>query len=282
MTGTTNPAGKTAPTATATAAAAPKEGVSVWIVEDEEPAARLLKRMILKLRPSWQVEHVATSNEEAEAWFKEHPQQPDILFMDVELSDGNSFEFIEKVKPESMMVFVTAYDEFALRAFSVNSIDYLLKPVNTDRLRATIEKYERLSVAYFQDLSRQHNWKEVSENASGEKRYRTRFLIERGNQLETLHVEDIAYFFSENKICYAQTFSEGNFVLEASLDRLGEELNPDAFFRATRQMLICPKAITKIENYFQGKVAIHTNPPYKEQILVSKEKAEAFRKWLKY
>lgn len=280
MTGTTNPAGKTAPTATA--AAAPKEGVSVWIVEDEEPAARLLKRMILKLRPSWQVEHVATSNEEAEAWFKEHPQQPDILFMDVELSDGNSFEFIEKVKPESMMVFVTAYDEFALRAFSVNSIDYLLKPVNTDRLRATIEKYERLSVAYFQDLSRQHNWKEVSENASGEKRYRTRFLIERGNQLETLHVEDIAYFFSENKICYAQTFGDGNFVLDASLDRLGEELNPDAFFRATRQMLICPKAITKIENYFQGKVAIHTNPPYKEQILVSKEKAEAFRKWLKY
>lgn len=280
MTGTTNTAGKTAPMATA--AAAPKEGVSVWIVEDEEPAARLLKRMILKLRPSWQVEHVATSNEEAEAWFKEHPQQPEILFMDVELSDGNSFEFIEKVKPESMMVFVTAYDEFALRAFSVNSIDYLLKPVNTDRLRATIEKYERLSVAYFQDLSRQHNWKEVSENASGEKRYRTRFLIERGNQLETLHVEDIAYFFSENKICYAQTFNEGNFVLEASLDRLGEELNPDAFFRATRQMLICPKAITKIENYFQGKVAIHTNPPYKEQILVSKEKAEAFRKWLKY
>lgn len=280
MTGTTNPAGKTAPTATA--AAAPKEGVSVWIVEDEEPAARLLKRMILKLRPSWQVEHVATSNEEAEAWFKEHAQQPDILFMDVELSDGNSFEFIEKVKPESMMVFVTAYDEFALRAFSVNSIDYLLKPVNTDRLRATIEKYERLSVAYFQDLSRQHNWKEVSENASGEKRYRTRFLIERGNQLETLHVEDIAYFFSENKICYAQTFGDGNFVLDASLDRLGEELNPDAFFRATRQMLICPKAITKIENYFQGKVAIHTNPPYKEQILVSKEKAEAFRKWLKY
>ena len=280
MTGTTNPVGKTAPNATTTAV--PKEGVSVWIVEDEEPAARLLKRMILKLRPSWQVEHVATSNEEAEAWFKEHAQQPDILFMDVELSDGNSFEFIEKVKPESMMVFVTAYDEFALRAFSVNSIDYLLKPVNTDRLRATIEKYERLSVAYFQDLSRQHNWKEVSENASGEKRYRTRFLIERGNQLETLHVEDIAYFFSENKICYAQTFGDGNFVLDASLDRLGEELNPDAFFRATRQMLICPKAITKIENYFQGKVAIHTNPPYKEQILVSKEKAEAFRKWLKY
>ncbi len=280
MTNTPNPAPKPAPTATATA---PKEGVKVWIVEDEEPAARLLKRMILKLRPSWMVEHVATSNEEAEAWFKEHPQQPDILFMDVELSDGNSFEFIEKVKPESMMVFVTAYDEFALRAFSVNSIDYLLKPVNTDRLRATIEKYERLSVAYFQDLSRQHNWKEVSENASGaEKRYRTRFLIERGSQLETLHVEDIAYFFSENKICYAQTFSDGNFVLEASLDRLGEELNPDAFFRATRQMLICPKAITKIENYFQGKVAIHTNPPYKEQILVSKEKAEAFRKWLKY
>ncbi len=260
-----------------------KKSVRVWLVEDEEPAARLLKRMILKLRPDWQVEHVATSNEEAEAYFKEQPQQPDVLFLDVELSDGNSFEFIEKVKPESMIVFVTAYDEFALRAFSVNSIDYLLKPVSVERLRATIEKYERLSTAYIRDVSRHRNWKEVSENASGtEKRYRTRFLIEHGNQLETLHVEDIAYFFSENKICYAQTFNDGNFVLDASLDRLGEELNPDQFFRATRQVLVCPKAITKIENYFQGKVAIYTQPPYKEQILVSKEKAEAFRKWLKY
>ncbi|MDE6308088.1 MAG: response regulator, partial [Bacteroidales bacterium] len=92
-----------------------KKSVRVWLVEDEEPAARLLKRMILKLRPDWQVEHVATSNEEAEAYFKEQPQQPDVLFLDVELSDGNSFEFIEKVKPESMIVFVTAYDEFALR-----------------------------------------------------------------------------------------------------------------------------------------------------------------------
>ncbi|MDE5736595.1 MAG: LytTR family DNA-binding domain-containing protein [Bacteroidales bacterium] len=260
-----------------------KKSVRVWLVEDEEPAARLLKRMILKLRPDWQVEHVATSNEEAEAYFKEQPQQPDVLFLDVELSDGNSFEFIEKVKPESMIVFVTAYDEFALRAFSVNSIDYLLKPVSVERLRATIEKYERLSTAYIRDVSRLRNWKEVSENANGpEKRYRTRFLIEHGNQLETLHVEDIAYFFSENKICYAQTFNDGNFVLDASLDRLGEELNPDRFFRATRQVLVCPKAITKIENYFQGKVAIYTQPPYKEQILVSKEKAEAFRKWLKY
>ncbi|MDE7149672.1 MAG: hypothetical protein K2O01_04610, partial [Bacteroidales bacterium] len=94
------------------------KAVRVWLIEDEEPAARLLKRMILKLRPDWQVEHVATSNEEAEARFKEHPQQPDVLFLDIELSDGNSFEFIDKVKPESMLVFVTAYDEFALRAFS--------------------------------------------------------------------------------------------------------------------------------------------------------------------
>ncbi len=271
------------PHAPKTAEEPDKKTVRVWLIEDEEPAARLLKRMILKLRPDWQVEHVATSNEEAEAWFKAHPQQPDVLFLDIELSDGNSFEFIGKVKPESMIVFVTAYDEFALRAFSVNSIDYLLKPVSQERLRDTIEKYERLSVAYFKDLSRQRNWEEVSENANGtEKRYRTRFLIERGNQLETLHVEDIAYFFSENKICYAQTFNDGNFVLDASLDRLGEELNPDQFFRATRQTLLCPKAITKIENYFQGKVAVYTQPPYKEQILVSKEKAEAFRKWLKY
>lgn len=259
------------------------KATQVWLIEDEVPAARLLKDMILKLRPDWIVEHIATSNEEAEAWFKEHKQHPDMLFSDIELSDGTSFEFIEKINPESMIVFVTAYDEYALRAFSVNSIDYLLKPVSQERLSETLEKYERLTGAYFKTLSKQHNWKEFSENINAsEKRYRTRFLISRGNQLETLHVEDVAYFFSENKICYAQTFTDGNFILEASLDRLGEELNPDQFFRSTRQILVCPKAITKIENYFQGKITVFVNPPYKEQILVSKEKAEAFRKWLNY
>ncbi|MEG1498428.1 MAG: LytTR family DNA-binding domain-containing protein [Bacteroidales bacterium] len=257
--------------------------VQVAILEDEEPAARLFKSMILSLRPNWEVICIGGSNEEAENWFRECKQQPDILFSDIELSDGNSFDFIERVHPESMIVFVTAYDEYALRAFSVDSIDYLLKPIDIRRLEESIGRFERLSSTYFKKFNQQNDWKRISERlGSSEKKYRTRFLISRGNQLETLHVENVAYFFSENKICYAQTFSEGSFILDFSLERLGEELDPDIFFRTTRQTLVCTRAITKIENYFQGKVSVFVTPAFKEQILVSKEKAESFKRWLNY
>lgn len=249
----------------------------VAIIEDEMPAARLLKNMLKKLRPQWDIVHAGGSVEEAVKWYSEQEEKPVLYFLDVELSDGNSFEFLEKVKPEGMIVFVTAYDEYAVRAFSVNSIDYILKPLDIDRLKECLEKCEK-------NLSlNKGNWKGVSEFiASKEKKYRTRFLINRGEQHETVNVEDIAYFFSENKICYAQTHNGGNFTTDFSLDRLSEELDPNQFFRATRQLLVSPKAIIRIEDYFQGKVAVFLQPPYKEQVLVSKEKAESFKKWLEY
>jgi DNA-binding LytR/AlgR family response regulator len=257
--------------------------MKIAIIEDEMPAARLLKNMIKKVRPAWEICYVGSSVEEACIWYAEQQEKPALLFLDIELSDGNSFEFLEKVKPEGMIVFVTAYDEYAVRAFSVNSIDYILKPLDIERLKECIEKFERSSSKLFNHISKESDWKGISEFiVNKEKKYRTRFLITRGQQLETMHIEDIAYFFSENKICYAQTYNEGNFIIDFSLDRLGEELDPDRFFRATRQMLVCPKAIIKIENYFQGKVAVFLKPPYKEQVLVSKEKAEVFKKWLNY
>ena len=257
--------------------------VRVAIVEDELPAARLLKSMILSLRPDWDVVHIGGSNEEAVAWFKASKTQPDILFLDIELSDGVSFEFLEEVRPQSMIVFTTAYDEYAVRAFSVDSIDYLLKPIETDRLRLAIEKFEKRTAAYFRQLNEKSNWKELPEkiNAQG-KTYRNRFLMQRGNQMEVLMVEDVAYFFSENKITYAQTFKQGSMVVDYSLDRLGDELDPALFFRATRQILLCSRAVSKIENYFQGKVSVTLSPAFKDHVLVSKEKADSFKRWLNY
>lgn len=257
--------------------------VHVAIVEDELPAARLLKSMILKLRPSWDVLHIGGSNEEAVAWFSENKVQPDILFLDIELSDGISFDFLQEVKPQGMLIFTTAYDEYAVRAFSVDSIDYLLKPIEMDRLRQAIEKFEKLSPGFFAQFNGRNNWKEISEKVSNPaKVYRNRFLMQRGNQMEVLLVEDVAYFFSENKITYAQTFKGPSMVVDYSLDRLGEELDPAIFFRATRQVLLCSRAVSRIENYFQGKVAVTLHPEYKEQVLVSKEKADSFKQWLEY
>lgn len=257
--------------------------VKVAILEDELPAARLLKNMLLSLRPDWEVEHIGSSNEEAVAWFKNHKQEPDILFLDIELSDGVSFEFLDEVRPKGMVVFTTAYDEYAVRAFSVDSIDYLLKPIEKERLRLSLEKFEKRTAAYFSQLNEKSDWKGFPEKmAAGEKNHRKRFLMQRGNQMEVLMVEDVAYFFSENKITYAQTFKQGSMVVDYSLDRLGEELDPAVFFRATRQILLCSRAVSKIENYFQGKVSVTLSPEFKEPVLVSKEKADAFKQWLDY
>lgn len=257
--------------------------VKVAILEDELPAARLLKSMLLSLRPDWEVEHIGGSNEEAVAWFKACKREPDILFLDIELSDGVSFEFLEEVRPKGMIVFTTAYDEYAVRAFSVDSIDYLLKPIEKERLRLSVEKFEKRTAAYFSQVNEKSDWKGFPEKmAAGEKNYRKRFLMQRGNQMEVLLVEDVAYFFSENKITYAQTFKQGSMVVDYSLDRLGEELDPALFFRATRQILLCSRAVNKIENYFQGKVSVSLIPEFKEPVLVSKEKAENFKLWLNY
>lgn len=260
-----------------------ENNVRVAIVEDEVPAARLLKKMLLTLRPEWEVTHIGGSNEEAVAWFKANKREPDILFLDIELSDGISFEFLEEVRPQGMIVFTTAYDEYALRAFSVDSIDYLLKPIEMDRLRMSLEKFEKRTAAYFRQLNEKSNWKEFPQKiANPEKLYRNRFLMQRGKQMEVLLVEDVAYFFSENKITYAQTFKQGSMVVDYSLDRLGEELDPAVFFRATRQILLCSRAVGKIEDYFQGKISVSLTPEFKEPVLVSKEKAESFKQWLTY
>lgn len=257
--------------------------VRVAILEDELPAARLLRNMLHSLRPDWVVEHIGSSNEEAVAWFKAGRQEPDILFLDIELSDGVSFEFLDEVRPKGMIVFTTAYDEYAVRAFSVDSIDYLLKPIEMERLRLSVEKFEKRTGAYFSQINEKNDWKGFPQKmAAGEKNYRKRFLMQRGNQMEVLMVEDVAYFFSENKITYAQTFRQGSMVVDYSLDRLGDELDPALFFRATRQILLCSRAVTKIENYFQGKVSVSLSPEFKEPVLVSKEKSESFKKWLNY
>ncbi len=256
--------------------------VRVGIVEDEIPAARLLKSLIQKLRPLWEVTYIGASNEEALAWFKAD-NKADILFLDIELSDGLSFDFLSEVNPGAMIVFVTAYDEYAVRAFSVDSIDYILKPIEKERLNQSLEKFEKFSESYFKEVSEKNDWKTFPEKLQNPgKTYRTRFLMQRGNRMEVLLVEDVAYFFSENKITYAQTFKNGSMVVDYSLDRLGEELDPAVFFRATRQILLCGRAVNKIENYFQGKISVQLNPEFKEPVLVSKEKAESFKQWLTY
>ena len=241
--------------------------IQVAIIEDEKPAARLLEGMIKKLRPQWDIIKIPGSIESSVAWFASHPH-PDIVFLDIQLSDGNSFLFIEQACPTSLIIFTTAYDEYAVRAFTVNSIDYLLKPIRQERLEEAIQKFEHVTSKYNQKLLEQNDLLEVLHSLTYPgKKYRTRFLISGNEKLITLQVEDIAYFYS---------------LIDFPLDKLMEQLDPDKFFRTNRQTIINIESIVKIEPYFQNKVIVHIKPEHKEKILVSKEKWASFKLWLNY
>lgn len=254
--------------------------MKVAIIEDEVPAARLLHSMVERLRPEWEVTVIPGSVEEAVQWFAAHPH-PDMIFLDIQLSDGNSFDFISRARPSSVIIFTTAYDQYAVRAFCVNSIDYLLKPIDEERLLDAIEKYETLIVNK-REASGEYLDLILDSLQRREKRYRSRFLIYGADKFWALKVDDVAYFYSENKVTFAVTYPGQEYVIDLSLNKLAEELDPERFFRANRQVILCIDAIVHVEPYFNGKVVVFVKPPFKNQITISEEKMASFKLWLNF
>lgn len=256
--------------------------IKAVIIEDENPAARLLDKMIKELRPEWEISILPGIVEEAVQWFSCHPH-PDIIFLDIHLLDGNSFRFIERAKPESMIIFTTAYDEYAIRAFSVNSIDYLLKPIHKERLAEAIDKFERFRPKEIKEYTRLLDIQNVLQQLSdSEKKYRTRFLVTYRDSFLTLSVSDIAYFYTEEKITFAKTHHGKSYPIDISLNKLEEQLDSHAFFRVNRQFIVSANAIKKVEPYFLNKVRIQVEPPYQGNIQVSRERVAALKMWLNY
>ncbi len=253
--------------------------ICVAIVEDEIPAARLLRTLIARLRPSWRIEMLPGNIEETVQWFATN-RHPDLLFLDIQLADGSSFELLSQARPTSSVIFTTAYDEYAVRAFSVNSIDYILKPVNEERLAEAIARYEKLRERAFPSDDYLETLLDTLQQRK--KLYRTRFLIAGPDRFLTLPVDEIAYFYSENKITTAVTFTGRNHIVDLPLSRLEEQLDPDRFFRANRQILLSVKAIDRLEPYFNGKISVTVHPPHKEKITVSEERVPLFKAWLNY
>ncbi len=254
--------------------------IKAVIIEDEFPATDMLKDTLLSLRPDWDVMLLPGNIKEAVDWFQNN-SHPDILFLDIQLSDGNSFLFIEQANPDSMIVFTTAYDEYALRAFSVNSIDYLLKPLQPERLKDTILKFENLFLKYRNDYLQQISLLDFLQNFSGtNKRYQTRFLVPNGNKLQTLTVENIAYFYSENKVTFAVSKQGKEYLIDLPLSKLEEQLDPHLFYRVNRQVILKTDCIQYIESDSQNKVIVHVTPSSKEKIIISRLNVTNFKTWL--
>ena len=249
--------------------------MNIIIIEDEKPAARLLQRKVEQLGLT--VIKMLHSVEEAIQWFTTNPH-PDLLFLDIQLSDGLSFEIFEKIEIKSAIIFTTAYDEYALRAFKLNSIDYLLKPIDPDELKTALDKF-KLQRTNSEPLSL--NFEQIkSMFAPTQKIYKSRFTIKIGNQLKIITIDEIECFFSENKASYIHTKENKNYLIDFSLDKVEEQMNPKKFFRINRSQIIQIDSIKEITIYSNSRLKIVLNTYNEQDMIVSREKVTDFKNWL--
>lgn len=250
------------------------------IIEDEKPAARLLQRKLEKLDVT--VETMLHSVEESVHWFESNPH-PDLIFLDIQLSDGLSFEIFEKIDIKSAIIFTTAYDEYALKAFKLNSIDYLLKPIDEDDLETAVSKYKsRLPKVAAESSNMQLDFEQIRQMLSNpfEKTYKKRFTVKIGQHLKVITTEEIECFFSENKGTYIHTYDNRDYLIDSTLEILEQELDKKDFFRVSRKFIVPLKAIKEIQVYTNSRLKVIL-PSYKDdEVIVSREKVQDFKGWL--
>ena len=254
--------------------------MTTLIIEDEKPAARLLQRKLEKLDIA--VETMLHSVEESIHWFT-HNQHPDLIFLDIQLSDGLSFEIFEKINIQSAIIFTTAYDEYALKAFKLNSIDYLLKPIDEDDLEVAVTKFKtRLPKTSPETSNLQLDFEQIRQMLSNpfEKSYKKRFTVKIGQHLKVINTDEIECFFSENKGTYIHTFDNRNYLIDSTLEILEQELDRKDFFRVSRKFIVPLTAIKEIQVYTNSRLKVIL-PSYKEdEVIVSREKVQDFKNWL--
>lgn len=250
--------------------------MNIIIIEDEKPAARLLQRKVEKL--GLEVKTMLHSVEEAINWFNSN-QHPDLIFLDIQLSDGLSFEIFEQIDIKSAVIFTTAYDEYALRAFKLNSIDYLLKPIDEDDLEIAVNKFKARNVAA-PSLSLDFEMiKKMLVNPI-DREYKKRFTIKMGQQLKMIAIEEVECFYSENKGTYLHTLDNRDYLLDNTLEQLETELDPKDFYRVSRKFIIPMKAIKEIQLHSNSRLKVIL-PTYKDdEVIVARERVNDFKEWL--
>ncbi len=255
--------------------------MNILIIEDEELAVTKLKKTLSEVAPDAKVVGVTDSIASTVLWLAQNPH-PDIILSDIELTDGQSFEVFRSMTVESMLIFTTSYDEFAMQAFKLNSIDYLLKPVQKAELKAALEKYQRLyrhsrpgGESSAKDIEQLLRSFQLAQPAA----YRRRFLVKHLQKLVSVSVEDIAYFYFD-ELTFFKTFDNKRYVVDYTLDEIDVMLAPEDFFRTSRSYIVSLKSIQKIEDYFGNRLYLKLMPENTREALVSREKVNAFKKWL--
>lgn len=257
--------------------------MKILIIEDERPAARRLTRMLEK--QELQVETAVHSVKESVEYLLSHPS-PDLIFLDIQLSDGLSFEIFEHVQVDSFIIFTTAYDEYALKAFKLNSIDYLLKPIDGEELEQAVDKFKKLfnKENYKKDHATTINPADLQQIAAllqtSTITYKTRYTAKVGEHIKLFTSDEIQLFYSENKGTYINLPNGRNYLIDSKLELVDTELDPNKFFRISRQAIICIDAITDIIAYTNSRLKIKIESFKEFDLIVSREKVKNFKNWL--
>lgn len=250
--------------------------MNVIIIEDEKPAARRLSRMLSEL--GIEAKTMLHSVEESLNWFQDN-EHPDLIFLDIQLSDGLSFEIFEEIPVKSAIIFTTAYDEYALKAFKLNSIDYLLKPIDEDELKKAVEKYQDQQP---KETDLQVNIDDIRRLLINpvDRKFKKRFTIKIGQHIKIIHVDEIECFFSENKATYIHTNGKRNYLIDGSLEHWQDQLNPEHFFRVNRTFIVHINAIKDIISYTNSRLKLLLHSYTESEIIVSRERVKDFKNWI--
>jgi len=258
--------------------------MKILIVEDEDLAVKKLQKTLAAVDKEADVVGIADSIKGTVEWLEQNPA-PDLILMDIELADGQSFEIFNLTEIKSPVIFTTSYDEYALKAFKVNSIDYLLKPVQKEELEAALTKYKKMKKTYNaqgpanEGVNLDSILKELQQKLQP-KEYRKRFLVKHAQKLVSIEIDDISYFFSDGRLNFFKTADNKKFVVDYTMDELEDMLDPERYFRISRSFYVSVDSIDKIDDYFGNRLILNLKPAVDKEALVSREKVTDFKKWM--
>lgn len=253
--------------------------MKVLIIEDEKPAVEKLVKMLHRYDPEIEITGQLISIEQAVKWLKDSSNQAELIFMDIMLTDGMSFEIFDQVDVTTPVIFITAYNEFAIQAFKVNSIDYLLKPLNYNDLYKSLEKIKVIR-ANLPAVSEQVQYDELSKVLSQmSKSYKTRFMVKVGDHIRSVKTDNIVLFYAEGRTVYMLTNKQKQYIVDFKLESLESVLDPEEFFRPNRSFIININAISDVLVYSNSRLKIQLSIDFDKEIIVSREKVNQLKEW---
>jgi len=250
--------------------------MNILLIEDEQPAAKRLTNLIRECRPQANILAAIDSVEQSVQWLGAHPA-PDLIFMDIQLADGLSFDIFNQTHLQSPVIFTTAYDQYTLKAFKVNSVDYLLKPIDPAELQAAFAKFDQV---FGKKVSYDLGAIQQLIHSMSQPQYKERFLVRLGQQMMYIPVTEICYLYAEDGLAYAKTGDGKKHMIDYTLEQLEENLNPAEFFRINRKIITHINSILKIAPFFNSRLKLELKPKAAFEVIVSRERVNDFKKWL--